>query len=120
MHFPNFLLGREKYFAAVIAASPRAVVNFLKTVELRPVPKRAVSTGHSLEAEVAEEVLEEVPESVPEVPEVVPEEVLEEALVEAPEELPEEVAVAVVVIEIEGPNFVEVAIHQMLDHLNVS
>jgi hypothetical protein len=120
MRFPNFLLARERYSAAVIAATPRAIVNFLKTVELKPVPKRVVSTGHSLEAEVAEVVPEEAPEDLEEVLDEVLEEVPEEVPEQAPEEAPEEVDVAEVVTEIEGPNLVEVEIHRMLDHLNGS
>ena len=79
----------------------------LRTVELRPVPKRVASTGHSLEAEVPEGDPEEVPEEDPEM-----------GLEEGPEEVLEEVDVAEVAIEIEDPNPVEVAIHQTLDHLN--
>ena len=86
LQFPNFLLDRERGFAAAIAVSPRAVVNFLTIVELRPGPRRAVSTAHSLEAEVAGEVLEE-----------------------DPEEAPEEIDVGGVVIEVEGPHLAEVA-----------
>jgi hypothetical protein len=88
MRFPNFLFEQWENFAAAIVASPKTLVD-QRTVEQRPVPKRAVGyTGHSLVAE--------------EVPVVVPE---------------EEPAGVDVVIVTEGPNLVEVAEQQTLNRL---